>query len=233
MKSKLKSKPKSSRHSSLAQAHESSGKSNLTGCLDPLEKLLRQCIDDFILGNLAARVVSAGLKVLGIGFRPVIDHITFRTLSVETRAKEFIKLGYRYDAKLGVINYDHWWAKVYRKPGYPTLFIDQAFGGKRGKGSWIPGWVETFGDKALYHVAIQVDNIETAVFYLEKQGIPFAGKIIGDKGSDLRQVFTQPEIKNGMVFSVLELTERHRGNAGFFPPQADNLISFSRLHIKR
>ena len=201
----------------------------LKGSNDPLEKLIRMYVDDFVAHNRAAHEVATGLRVLGIGFRPVVDHITFRTLNVDHRAKEFLKYGYEYDAKLGVIEYDNWWARVYRKSGYPAIFIDQAFDGPRGKKALIPGWVKKFGDKVLHHVAIQVDDIESAIFYLEKQGIPMAGKVVGDKGTDLRQIFTQPEMIKGQAFSVLELAERHRGYSGFLPPQADGLMESTRL----
>ena len=199
------------------------------GANDPLEKLLRMYVDDFVQKNKAAHTVAAGLRVIGIGFRPIIDHITFRTLDVNKRAKDFQAYGYEYDAKLGVIEYDNWWAKVYRKAGYPVIFIDQAFEGKRGKKSLIPDWVKSFGDQTLHHIAIRVDDIEQAIFFLEKQNIQFAGKTVGEKGTDLRQIFTHPEMIGGKAFSVLELTERHRGYLGFLPPQADGLMESTRV----
>ena len=167
--------------------------------------------------------------MIGIGFWPVIDHITFRTLEVEERAKEFLKLKYTYDSKLGILEYNNWFAKVYRRPGYPALFLDQAYPGARGKGSLLPAWVKAFGDKTIHHVAVRVDDIEQAVFYLEKQGVKFAGEIVGERGLDLRQIFTQPEIKKGQAFSVVELTERHRGYDGFSPPQANRLMESTRV----
>lgn len=194
-----------------------------------MDPAIRGYVDDFITHNSAAKVIADGMRVIGIGFRPIIDHLTFRTLDVERRAQEFLRHGYVYDKALGVIEYENWWAKVYRKPGYPVIFIDQAYEGSRGKGSLIPDWVKTFGDKVLHHVAVQVDEIEAAVFYLEKQGVPFAGKIVGDKGTHLRQIFTQPEMKKGKAFSVVELTERHRGYTGFLPPQADGLMESTRI----
>ncbi len=200
----------------------------LTGADDPLEKILRGYIGEFITNNRAAKVVSDGLRVVGIGFRSVIDHITFRTLDVEKRAEEFLGYGYAYDRKLGIIEYDNWWAKVYRKFGYPTIFIDQAYAGARGKGSLIPAWVKNFGDKVLHHIAVQVDDIENAIFYLEKQNIPMTGSIVGDRGSDLRQIFTAPEVRHGKPFTVLELAERHRGYTGFLPPQAQGLMESTR-----
>lgn len=198
---------------------------------DPLELLIKCYVDDFVAHNRAAKVLADGLRVVGTGLRPVIDHITFRTLKVEERAKEFLAHGYEYDSRLGVIEYENWWAKVYRKAGYPVVFIDQAFDGARGKGSLIPEWVRQFGDKALHHVAVQVDDIETAVFYLEKQGVGFAGSIAGGRDSDLRQIFTLPEMNGGKPFSVVELTERHRGYAGFLPPQAESLMQSTRAKI--
>lgn len=195
---------------------------------DPLEQLLRGYLDEYIESNSAARVVATGLKIIGVGFRPIIDHITFRTHDVDERSKEFLKYGYVYDEKLGVIEYENWWAKVYRKQGYPSIFIDQAYDGERGKESLIPAWVDTFGDKVLHHVAILVDNIEESIFYLEKQGVPFADKVVGKRGTDLRQIFTKPEMKEGKAYSVLELTERHSGYGGFLPPQADGLMESTR-----
>ena len=195
---------------------------------DPLEILLRHYVDDFVRQNQAARVLADGLRVIGVGFWPIIDHLTFRTFDIDERAKEFLKFKYVYDSEMGVLEYNNWFAKVYRKPGYPTLFIDQAYTGSHGKGSLIPDWVKAFGDKTLHHVAVRVEEIENSVLFLEKQGVKFAGEIVGERGTDLRQIFTQPEMKKGKPFSVVELTERHRGFAGFSPPQANRLMESTR-----
>ena len=175
----------------------------LSGSADPLEVVLAKYVDEFIAGNQAAQVVASGLRVIGIGFRPVIDHLTFRTLHVDERAKEFLAYGYEYDQKLGLLEYENWWAKIYRKRGYPALFIDQAFEGKRGKSSLIPEWVGQFGDRIPHHIAVRVDEIESAVYFLEKQGVAFSGKIVGEKGSDLRQIFSAPQMRPPKIFSVL------------------------------
>lgn len=187
------------------------------GCNDPLELLIRYYLQIFLEGNRAGRVVEQGLKVLGIGLRPLVDHITFRTMNVEKRAKEFLKQGYRHDARSGVLKYETWWGKIYRKAGYPAVFIDQPYAGKKGKDSEVAKWVEKFGDERPYHLAVCVDNIEQAVYYMEKQGIPFTGKVLGAHEADLRQAFAQPEIKEGIFYSIFELTERHRGNTGLLP----------------
>ncbi len=117
---------------------------------------------------------------------------------------------------------------MYRKPGHPTLFIDQAFSDARGQQSLIPEWVDHHGDQCFHHIAILVENIEDAIETLSGKGIKMAGPIIGETGSDLRQVFTEPEIRNGRVYSVLELIERHNGYQGFLPPQADGLMESTR-----
>ena len=189
--------------------------SNSVGSEDPLEKIIHTYLEDFISGNAAAGVVAAGLRVVGIGLRPAIDHIAFRTLDVEKRIKEFLEYGYAYDKKLGVIEYPRDWAKAYRKTGYPAILVVQPFEGARGKESVIPSWIKSFGEKNLHHAAIQVDDIEKAVFYLEKQNVKMGGPIHGDHGADFRKIFIDPEMKKGREFTLLELVERHRGYSGF------------------
>jgi len=192
------------------------------------EKFFSKYIDDFLAGNGAARNLAESLKITGVGLMPLVDHCTLRTLDVDERAREVIDLGFQYDESIGVLEFDKWWAKVYRKPGYPALFIDQAFLGERGEGSLIPGWVKAHGDKCFHHIAILVEDIEIAMTALSTQNVQFAGKIVGEWGTDLRQVFTKPEERNGEVYSVLELIERHNGYAGFLPPQADGLMESTR-----
>ena len=186
-----------------------------------LEVLIDGLIKDYVARNLAARVLQASLDDVGIGFKPVVDHITIRTLDIDRRAEEFIRLGYGYGETL---NYDDWFAKVYRAPGFLPLFVDQAYPDAKGRTSIIPGWVEQFGDKTLHHVAVQVEDIEWAIQRLKAQGVVFTGEIVGVRGAPLRQIFTTPERIDGVAFSVLELTERHHGFLGFSPPQANALM---------
>ncbi|MEK7839426.1 MAG: hypothetical protein AAB328_15760 [candidate division NC10 bacterium] len=186
-----------------------------------LDALLDGLIKGYVSRNLAARVLQASLDEVGVGFRPVVDHLTIRTLDIDRRADEFIRLGYGYAETL---NYDDWFAKVYRVSGFPPLFVDQAYPDARGRTSLIPGWVAKFGDLALHHVAAQVEDIEWAIQRLKALGIVFTGDIVGARGAPLRQIFTAPELVNGEAFSVLELTERHQGFLGFSPPQANALM---------
>jgi hypothetical protein len=192
------------------------------------DKFFARYIDDFLAGNHAARILAESLKSIGVGLMPLVDHCTIRTLDVDQRAREAIDLGFEYDESIGVLEFDKWWAKVYRMPGYPTLFIDQAFSGERGADSLIPGWVAAHGDQCFHHIAILVEDIDFAMGAMESRNIQFAGKIVGERGTDLRQIFTQPEMRNGEVYSVLELIERHNGYAGFLPPQADGLMESTR-----
>lgn len=196
---------------------------------DPLEALLLWYVEDFIRQNHSAEIIANGLRVAGMGFWPAVDHLTFRTLDVDRRSEGFVKYKYTYDTQMGVLEYNNWFAKVYRKPGYPALFLDQAYPGAKGKGSLIPDWVKAFGDETLHHAALRVEDIEKAIFFLEKQGVRFAGQIVGDRDTDLRQIFTEPEMKKGKAFSVVELTERHRGFMGFSPPQANRLMESTRV----
>jgi len=193
-----------------------------------LDQLLANYIKQFFEGNSVGREMANSLKLAGVGIAPLIDHCTIRTRDVDSRAKPFQELGYAYDENIGVLEFDSWWAKVYRKPGHPALFIDQAFSDARGNQSLIPEWVDHHGDQCFHHIAILVENIDGAIETLISKGFKIAGAIIGDAGSDLRQVFTEPEIRNGQVYSVLELIERHNGYQGFLPPQADGLMESTR-----
>ena len=186
-----------------------------------LDTLISRMIDAYVSGNHAARVLRGLLEEAGVGFYPVADHLTLRTLDIDRRAEEYTRLGYAYSETL---QYDDWYAKVYRKAGYPALFVDQAYPDDRGKTSIIPGWVKKFGDQVYHHVAVRVDDIEKAIDRLKAKGVVFTGQIVGARGGPLRQIFTAPEMIDGQPFSVLELAERHCGYQGFSPPQADSLM---------
>lgn len=186
-----------------------------------LDGLLERMVTEYVARNRAAKILKGLLDEAGVGFYPVVDHVTLRTLDIDRRAEQFVALGYAFDETL---EYDDWYAKVYRKSGYPALFVDQAYGGDRGKSSIIPGWVNIFGDKVFHHVAVRVEDIDKAVERLKKNGVIFAGNIVGAAGGQLRQIFSSPEMVDGQPFTVLELAERHRGYQGFLPPQADSLM---------
>ena len=189
-----------------------------------LDGLIERMVTEYVARNRAAKILKGLLDDAGVGFFPVVDHLTLRTLDIDRRAEPFVALGYAFDETL---QYDDWYAKVYRKVGYPALFVDQAYGGDRGKSSIIPGWVKTFGDQVFHHIAVRVEDIDKAVERLKKNGVVFAGKIVGAAGGQLRQIFSSPEMVDGQPFTVLELAERHRGYLGFLPPQADSLMKSS------
>lgn len=186
-----------------------------------LDAVIERLLADYVAHNRAALLLRESLDQVGVGLVPVVDHITLRTLDIDRRAEEFVRLGY---AQADTLHYGDWWAKVYRAPGYPALFVDQGYADERGKTSLIPGWVARFGDRVLHHIAVRVEDIEVTIRQLSARGVAFAGDIVGAKGGMLRQVFTAPELVDGAPFSVLELTERHRGFLGFSPPQADSLM---------
>jgi catechol 2,3-dioxygenase-like lactoylglutathione lyase family enzyme len=186
-----------------------------------LDALITRMIQEYVSRNQAAKALRNSLDEVGVGFYPVADHLTLRTMDIDRRAKEFTKLGYTYSE---TIEYEDWYAKVYRKIGYPALFVDQAYLDDRGRTSIIPGWVKKFGDQIFHHVAVRVEDIERAIQQLKAKGVVFTGQIVGDRGDQLRQIFTAPELVDGQPFSVLELTERHCGYQGFSPPQADSLM---------
>ena len=195
-----------------------------------LDALIHRMVDEYLAGNEAARTLRDLLENAGVGFWPVMDHLTVRTTDIDKRAQEWVALGYEYSETL---EFENWYAKVYRLQGYPALFIDQAYADERGKGSIIPRWVGSFGDNVFHHIAARVEDIEKSIAALESRGVTFAGEIIGERGGDLRQIFSASEVVDGAPFSALELTERHRGYMGFSPPQADALMQASALTTGR
>jgi catechol 2,3-dioxygenase-like lactoylglutathione lyase family enzyme len=186
-----------------------------------LDALIRKFLDDYLSHNRAATVLREMLNEAGVGMAPVLDHLTIRTLNIDKSADQFVRLGYQYSETL---EYDDWYAKVYRATGYPALFVDQAYDDARGKTSIIPGWVNQFGDQTFHHIAVRVEDIEQSIARLKAKRVKFAGEIVGKRGENLRQIFTAPEQVDGQPFSVLELTERHEGYQGFSPPKADSLM---------
>lgn len=186
-----------------------------------LDARVERMVADYVARNRAAGLLKTMLDEAGVGLSPVIDHLTIRTFDIDRGAEPFVALGYTYDE---TIEYDDWYAKVYRKAGYPALFVDQAYNDERGKTSIIPGWVKKFGDQIFHHIAVRVEDIEKAVERLKRNGVVFSGNIVGERGDHLRQIFSAPEMVDGQPFSVLELAERHRGYLGFLPPQADSLM---------
>ncbi len=186
--------------------------------------LIQQLVADYFCGNEAARLYAKLCSEEGKSI--TVDHITLRCFNIERRAKEFQALGYLDQDELIEYPDQGWWAKVYRKPAYPALFVDQAYDDTRGQTSIIPKWVERFGDRTLHHVAVRVEDIEAAVSSLQAREVLFAGPIVGGRGTRLRQVFTASEVRDGTAFSVLELTERN-GYDGFYPEQADSLMQSS------
>jgi hypothetical protein len=185
-----------------------------------IDAVIWDYIDRYVSGNRAATMLRGALEDLGIGLRPVLDHLSIRTLDVQERALEFEAMGFAYDDHLGVIERDSWWAKVYRKPGFPAVYLDQAVPDARGAESEIPQWVERFTDGTLHHIAINVDRLEPAIDRLTKFGLAFTGQIIGEPDSEFRQIYTEPEMVDGHPFTTLELIERRWGYTGFLSPSA-------------
>lgn len=171
-------------------------------------------VTTFVDSNHAASILRDKLNAAGVGLRPVVDHISFRTLQVHERALEFEALGFSFDDTIGVVERDDYWFKVYRRPGLPAVLIQQAHEDARGARSPIPAWVERFTDGLPHHIAVEVDRIEDAVDVLGKAGIEFVGKIVGDSASEFRQIYAQPEMIDGIAATVLELVERRWGFSG-------------------
>jgi hypothetical protein len=188
------------------------------------EPLIRRPLADYFRENDAARhfiEISAQRN-----WSVVIDHLTIRCLDIERRVQPLLAIGYQDRNEVVEYPEQGWWAKVYRKSGYPAMFIDQAYADDRGRKSFLSSWVKRFGEECFHHVAVLVKDIEAVKAAMEAEGVEFSGEIVGPRGTRLRQIFTAAEQREGQAFSVLELAERHDYD-GFVPEQADGLMQAS------
>ena len=58
-----------------------------------LDALIARMIQEYVSRNQAAKVLRDSLDGAGVGFYPVADHLTLRTMDIDRRAEEFTKLG--------------------------------------------------------------------------------------------------------------------------------------------
>ncbi|HTP42816.1 MAG TPA: hypothetical protein VML36_10380 [Nitrospiria bacterium] len=194
------------------------------------EPLIQRPLADYFRDNEAARrFVEISNKM---GWPVVVDHLTIRCLDIDRRARPLQAIGYENHNEIVEYPEQGWWARVYRKPGYPAMFIDQAYADERGKKSFLPSWVKRFGEECFHHVAVLVRDIEAVKGAMEAEGIEFSDGIVGPRGTRLRQIFTASEQRDGQAYSVLELAERHNYD-GFVPEQADGLMQASVKVKKR
>jgi len=177
-----------------------------------LEQALKQYTEDLAAGNPAARVVTRGLSLVGIGLRPVLDHLIFRTVHLIERTREFLALGYTRDPAAKVLEHKGHGVEVLRRGCAPAILVEHPHE-KSGL-----DWVARFGDQNPYAMAVRVENIDEAVFRLEKQAVGFIRPPAGQQGDVLREIAAQPEIKDGKPFSHLILIERHAGDQRFYSP---------------
>jgi len=188
------------------------------------DPVIDRLLEVYFKGNEAARIFAAMTEREAWPLN--IDHIAFRCLDIDRRAKAFLDGGYVFEGETVSYPDQGWWAKIYRKPGRPALFVDQAFDDVRGEKSIIPQWVAKFGEEDLHHAALLVKDIDPAIQVLKQAGVEFAGETVGNPGSRLRQIFTASEIRDGAAYTVLELTERN-GYTGFYHDQANRLMQSS------
>lgn len=199
------------------------------------EKSIYDRLVTYFEKNLAARKYAEICEENG--WDCVIDHLTVRTYNIDKSAEHFIKLGYKYDEMVDYKN-EGWYAKVYRHPKFPVMFVDQTYDDAPESLQIIKKWVDKFGDKDYHHIAVLLPRgveIEEVISLLKQKGINFPGKVTGPKGTRLRQIFTQAEVVDGVPYSVLELAQRNpdpktgKIYTGFISEQADSLMKDSVL----
>lgn len=180
--------------------------------VNTLEQLLKKNTDVFAAVNPSAKVILRGLSLVGVGFRPVLDHLLFRTTHPAERAQEFTELGYSKDLSAKVMDGSGNPVSVYRCRCLPAVLIEEA----RSKDS--KEWVRLFGSSVPYMLGMKVDSLEEATFHLEKQAVRFLRPGAGKLGEEVRAIAALPTFQDGAAVNVLVLVERHAGNANYYGP---------------
>lgn len=67
---------------------------------EKLDEIISRMVTDYLAKNTAARILRDGLDEVGVGFWPVMDHLTIRTMDIDRRAEEWVELGYVYSETL-------------------------------------------------------------------------------------------------------------------------------------
>ncbi len=185
-----------------------------SGCKDAamIEQVLKEYAEGLAAENPAVRVVTRGLLLVGVGIRPVLDHLVFRTVHLAERTQEFLALGYERDHAAKILEHRGHGVEVLRKGCAPAILVEHPHE-KSGL-----DWVAHFGDKKPYALAVRVEDIDEAVFRLEKQAVGFIRPPAGQHGDILREIAAKPEIKDGKNASHLILIERHAGDQRFYSP---------------
>jgi hypothetical protein len=184
------------------------------GCKDPalLEEILKQYAAGLALENTAVQVMTRGLSLVGVGLRPILDHFIFRTVHMKERTNEFLEMGYERDPEAKVLEHKGHGVEVFRRGCAPAILVEHPHE-KTGL-----EWIAHFGDKKPYAMALRVDDIEEAVFHLEKQSVGFMRPPVGKRGETLREIAALPEVKDGKNAHHLILVERHAGDRRFCSP---------------
>jgi hypothetical protein len=177
-----------------------------------LEQVLRKYAEDFAAENHAAKVITRGLSLVGIGIRPILDHWVFRSIHPLSRIKEFQDLGYVRDPDAKVFSEKKMRVEVYRCTGMPAILVEEAHDHE------AHDWVKTFGDQKPYVMAVRVENLEESEMYLEKQGIGFIRPSAGKTGEEIREIASYLTIREGKTVNALLLVERHAGNLNYYAP---------------
>ena len=192
----------------------------------PEKSWLQEYFDNYVLQNSDARNFMHQIENCKFDLRALVDHCTIRALDIESVAKWLYAEGFE-KVPNGLIHMEDWFLQSFYKSGYPIIVVDQPNYDKllsTGGGAVIYDWIRKFGYRQFHHIAVRVQEIEKAVSIWTQWGIPFAGDIVCDINTGLKQIFTKPVERDGHPFTVLEFIERPPGYAGLVVQNADKLV---------
>lgn len=153
------------------------------------------------------------LSLVGVGVWPVADHLLFRVYDGAPKTEELLALGYKLKSKKVAHESRGSLITAYAQVSFPDILIETP--SKKGVGE-ASQWIEKNNQQELAGLAIRVEEIESAVYFLEKQGVKFHYPIHGKTPEALRWIKMSISENDGASDSAFFLLER-RGAWDHYP----------------
>ncbi|WP_236702609.1 VOC family protein [Thalassomonas actiniarum] len=144
-----------------------------------------------------------------------IDHVAVAVLDLE-KAIAFYQqmLGFEFQGRRETLGKNSGMISAVMGSGNFTIVLIQGLEPE----SQVSRYVEQYGP-GVQHIALEVNDLESATKLIEEQGFTFATGII--KGQGLRQIFSNRDENSGMMFEIIERT----GNEGFEDDSIQDLFN--------
>jgi len=142
-------------------------------------------LEEFKSRYPVVEVFFKSLALVGVGIWPVVDHLLFRVYDGTEKTEELLSLGYVLKSKKVAHESRGSLITSYAQISFPDVLVETP--AKKGVGD-AANWIDKNSESELAGMAIRVEEIEKAVYFLEKQNIKFYYPIHGARSETLRWI---------------------------------------------